>query len=175
MEIRMTPRQLHAVALACALGLALPAMAAKKKVKEEAPAPAAPVTVADADEAQVEASKMVMVGQYNCEFQQTLQVSPNAQYPAYVDVQFGKRTYLMKPILSGTGALRMEDVRGDALLLQIAHKSMLMDTRKGNRLVDGCMSPQQVAAKAEYDAKGKHDSLGIFDSQPATAAAIPVK
>ena len=37
----------------------------------------------------------------------------------------------MKPVLSSTGALRLEDVKGRVLMLQIANKSMLMDTQAG--------------------------------------------
>ena len=42
-----------------------------------------------------------------------------------------------------TGALRLEDVKGQTLLLQIANKSMLMDQKRGQRLADECMSPEQ--------------------------------
>jgi hypothetical protein len=54
----------------------------------------------------------------------------------------------MKPVSSSTGALRLEDVKGVALLLQIANKSMLMDTKVGQRLVDGCVHEKQRAAAA---------------------------
>ena len=43
----------------------------------------------------------------------------------------------MKPVLSSTGAVRLEDTQGRALLVQIAQKSMLMDVKAGRRLVDG--------------------------------------
>ena len=54
----------------------------------------------------------------------------------------------MKPVLSSTGALRLEDVRGRMLMLQIANKSMLMDAQIGQRLVDGCVHEKQRAATA---------------------------
>jgi hypothetical protein len=49
----------------------------------------------------------------------------------------------MKPVLSSTGALRLEDVKGRMLMIQIANKSMVMDTQIGQRLVDGCMHEKQ--------------------------------
>ena len=52
----------------------------------------------------------------------------------------------MKPVLSSTGALRLEDVKGQTLLLQIANKSMLMDQKAGRRVVDGCVHEKQKAA-----------------------------
>jgi len=51
----------------------------------------------------------------------------------------------MKPVLSSTGALRLEDVKGVGLLIQIANKSMLMDTKAGKRLVDDCVHEKQRA------------------------------
>ena len=44
----------------------------------------------------------------------------------------------MKPVLSSTGAVRLEDVEPNTLLVQILTKSMLMDQKAGRRLVDGC-------------------------------------
>jgi len=60
-----------------------------------------------------------------------------------VDVKHGKNTYLMKPVLSSTGALRLEDIRDEALMVQIASKSMLLNTKTGTRIVDACVSPKQ--------------------------------
>jgi hypothetical protein len=53
------------------------------------------------------------------------------------------RTWTMKPVLSHTGALRLEDVKGRMLMLQIANKSMLMDTQIGQRVVDNCVHEKQ--------------------------------
>jgi hypothetical protein len=39
-----------------------------------------------------------------------------------------------------------EDVKGVGLLIQIANKSMLMDTKAGKRLVDDCVHEKQRAA-----------------------------
>jgi len=58
------------------------------------------------------------------------------------------KTFVTKPVLSSTGALRLEDVKGVGLLLQIANKSMLMDTRQGVRLVDACTHEKQRAFMA---------------------------
>ena len=35
----------------------------------------------------------------------------------------------MKPVLSSTGAIRLEDVRGETLMVQIASKSMLLNVK----------------------------------------------
>jgi hypothetical protein len=49
-------------------------------------------------------------------------------------------------VLSSTGALRLEAVKGNTLLLQIANKSMLMDQKAGRRVVDGCVHEKQRAS-----------------------------
>ena len=45
-----------------------------------------------------------------------------------------------------TGALRLEDVRGETLFIQIRNKSMLMNQKSGQRLVDDCVHPSQLQA-----------------------------
>jgi hypothetical protein len=115
-----------------------------KTAKSEAPAE---VNLPPADGDQTAAAGMVYLGHYNCEFSQSVNVKLDDKHPGYVDVAFGKNIYTMKPVLSSTGALRLEDVRGKTLLLQIAYKSMLMDVQGGRRLVDDCVSEKQLEAK----------------------------
>ena len=68
-------------------------------------------------------------------------------------MKVAKAEYLMKPVLSSTGAIRLEGVKGDMLMVQIASKSMLMNVKTGQRVVDDCISPRQrelmEAAKRE--------------------------
>lgn len=120
---------------------------ATSKKKERAPAQAAASTVvAQASPEQIAAADMVLLGTSQCEFNQSVDVSRNEKHPGYVDLRHGKRTYLMKPVLSSTGAMRLEDVRGETLYIQIANKSMLLNTRTGQRLVDDCVHERQRAA-----------------------------
>jgi len=124
--------------------------AAKPAAKPAAKAPAkkAEPTLPQADQAQLDAAERTLFGPYQCEFDQTIDVAMNPKYPGYVDVNYQKKVFTMKPVLSSTGALRLEDVKGVTLLLQIANKSMLMDTKAGKRLVDGCVHEKQRAAAA---------------------------
>lgn len=116
---------------------------------------------------QIAAAAMAHFGSYECEFNQTVSVDVNRQHDGYVDVRHGKSTWIMRPVLSQTGALRLEDVRGHMLMLQIANKSMLMDTRIGRRLVDNCVHEKQRHV-AQPDAS---ESLGIDPVKAAAAAA----
>jgi hypothetical protein len=134
---------------------------AAKKAAAAAPAPVVTLSVPDATPDQVKAAELVYYGAYDCEFQQTVHISQSPKYSAYVDVKHGKKDWLMKPVLSGTGAVRLEDVRGETLMVQIASKSMLLNVKTAQRIVDDCISPKQreliaeaKAAKAAAEAGG---------------------
>ncbi|HEY9067482.1 MAG TPA: hypothetical protein VIO33_21045 [Burkholderiaceae bacterium] len=169
MNIRWALRTSAAIAIAAAFGTAsaqtaTPASpAAKPAAKAKAPAKKAPPAKAEpvpepASQAQIEAAEKVYYGLYDCEFNQTVDISINPKYPAWVDVKHGKSVYVMKPVLSSTGAIRLEDLRGEALMVQIASKSMLLNTKTGTRIVDACVSPKQrelmEAAKVAKSAEG---------------------
>ena len=94
---------------------------------------------------QIEAAERTYFGAYACEFNQTVDVSMNPKAAGYVDVNFKGKTYTMQPVLSSTGALRLEDVTGRTLMVQIATKSMLLDVKAGQRLVDECIHSEQAA------------------------------
>ena len=109
---------------------------------------------------QVKAAEMVYYGKYDCEFNQTVR-STRAQALGLREVKHNKGDWLMKPVLSSTGAIRLEDVRGETLMVQIASKSMLLNVKTAHRIVDDCISPKQrelieeaKAAKAAADAGG---------------------
>jgi hypothetical protein len=146
---------------------------ADKPARRAAPAPA-PVELdlpAAAGE-QTAAASMTHFGEYQCEFNQKLVVGMNKKHDAYLDVTFGNRIYTMRPVLSHTGAIRLEDVRGQMLIVQIATKSMMMDTQAGRRVVDDCKHENQVAAAATLRAE---QGIGISSDVPASppAAAAP--
>lgn len=158
------------LALACG-SLAVAAQTAtpnqKRQQQRRGPPPAPVQTLPPAPGEQIAAASMAHFGSYECEFDQKVSVDINHKHDGYVDVKHGKSTWVMKPVLSHTGALRLEDVRGRMLMLQIANKSMLMDTQIGRRLVDNCVHEKQrnVAQPAASE------SLGIDPVKAAAAAA----
>lgn len=160
--------------LALALGLSLTGVAmaqaaapAKHATKAAAakPAPAAPaanMAPPPASKEQIEAAERVDYGVDDCEFDQKVNVTINPKYPGYVDVTHGSSKYLMKPVESTTGAIRLEDVRGEGLMVQIANKSMLLNTKTGKRIVDDCVSEPQRKFRAANSGKdtGSSSLLG---------------
>lgn len=130
-----------------AMAQTAPKAAAKTTAKAPAKAPVeAPLPPASAD--QLEAANIAHLGDYACEFDQTVTLEPYAKAAGYIEMKQKSQAWVMKPVLSSTGALRLEDVKGRMLMIQIANKSMVMDTKIGQRLVDGCMHEKQRAFMA---------------------------
>ncbi len=116
-------------------------LAAEAKSKKKVPPSK---QLPEASQEQKEAYKRVYLGEYMCELQQPLSVTPHTS-EGYVEVSFKRYKFTMKPVVSSTGAIRLEDVSGRTLMVQIANKSMLLDNKAGQRLVDECQHPQQKA------------------------------
>ena len=172
-----------AALIACTLGAAS-ALAADAPAKpgakpaakgKAAPAPAV-FTVPDAQPDQVKAAELVFYGPYDCEFSQTVSITQSQKYSAYVDVKHGAKAWLMKPVLSSTGAIRLEDVRGETLMVQIASKSMLLNVKSAQRIVDDCVSPKQREMIAEAKAaKAAAEAAPIKAATDAgTSASLPL-
>ena len=164
------------IAIAVALGFGLaaasaadaPAAKAKSAAAKSSKKAAVPAEapVPDAAPEQVKAAELVYYGVYDCEFQQTVNIAQSSKHSAYVEVKAGKKDWLMKPVLSSTGAIRLEDVRGETLMVQIAAKSMLLNIKTAQRIVDDCVSPKQRELVAEAKA-----AKAAAEAQPIKAVA----
>ena len=165
---------LMAAPLASHAQTATPKPAAKsvKSTKKAAAHKAAEFVLPAASAEQVDAAERVYYGAYDCEFNQSIQIVANAKHASYVDIKHGKADYLMKPVLSSTGAIRLEDVRGETLMVQIAAKSMLLNVKTGRRLVDDCISPKQRDLnEAAQAAKAAAAAAAAAPSAPAATPA----
>jgi len=134
-----------AVALVLAGGVAMAADPPAKKNPRPAKSAAAPreVKLPEATPDQERAAELVYYGVYECELNKNVNILASTTHRFYFDVKHGKTTWLMKPVLSTTGAVRLEDVKGETLMVQIASKSMLLNMKTRHRLVDACISPRQ--------------------------------
>jgi len=160
------------LATTLALLVALPAAAqAKKKPVPRAVPVAAPLVLPPADSEQLAAAALTLFGDSACEFGKSLRVSPNPEFDGYVDLLYDKQLFTLKPVLSHTGALRLEDVRGRLLLVQIAVKSMVMDVKIGQRLADDCVHATQSENRRQLAAAPPQPGLGIDTDKAAADAA----
>ena len=93
--------------------------------------------------AELEIAKRVYVGDIACELGAKVVIKARKR-EGYFLVTHGINRFVMHPVESRTGAIRLEDPQRGALFLQIANKSMLMNQKEGKRLADECASPEQL-------------------------------
>lgn len=117
--------------------------------------------------AELAIAQRVYLGKLPCELGAFVTLVADAKFPGYFDLQIKNQKYRMFPVLTSTGAIRLEDRQAGAVWLQLANKSMLMNQKLGQRLADACMSPEQVAV-AELLLKNPAPSL--LDPPTASAA-----
>lgn len=126
----------------------VPAKTARTAVAAVAVVPAASVPLSTAA---LELAERVQIGHMPCELGASVTVEADPKAPGYFHLRLGKETFHMAPVVSATGAMRLEDAHAGAVWLQLANKSMLVSTKHGKRLVDACMSPAQVAVAAAME------------------------
>jgi hypothetical protein len=116
-------------------------------------------TVEDISASQMDIAARVLTGKAECEFNESVSVEPVAEHPGHFRVAYKGNRYLMVPEETTTGAVRLVDKRAGVVWLQIPVKSMLMNHKIGQRMVDACMhAEQRVAARAVRTA-GQKNSL----------------
>jgi hypothetical protein len=168
-----------AVALTLVGGVAMSAdVPAKKNPRPAKPATAlSKVKLPEATPDQEKAAELVYYGAYECEFNENVNILASTTHHFYVDVKHGKTTWLMKPVLSTTGAVRLEDVKGETPMVQIASKSMLLNVKTRHRIVDACISPRQrellEAAKTSKPAEAPKAGLRSPPAARARQARTP--
>ena len=104
---------------------------------------AAGVAAAGLTQQELSIAEQVHVGHIPCELGASVNVTADANAPGHFHVDGKGFKYHMAPVATTTGAVRLEDQKAGAVWLQIANKSMLMDQKRGQRLADECMSPEQ--------------------------------
>lgn len=104
----------------------------------------------------------VYVGRMPCELGAYVTVSADNAAPGYFHVEGKGFKYHMAPVVSATGAIRLEDHKAGAVWLQIPNKSMLMNQKIGQRMADECMSAQQVVVA---EALKKNPPPSLLDSR----------
>ncbi len=86
----------------------------------------------------------VHTGRMVCELGNAVTVTPHPEQSAHFIVQMKKFIYHMTPVETTTGAVRLEDTQAGAVWLQLPNKSMLMNSKLGQRMADECQSEHQI-------------------------------
>jgi hypothetical protein len=129
-----------AIAAAATLSIAAPlSVSANDKAAKPAPQ-----HVAGLSSDQLSTADRVLLGQSRCEFNQSVNVAAVPNQKGWFNVEYKGQSYLMAPEHTTTGAVRLEDKKSGMMWLQIANKSMLMNSKIGQRMVDNCIHPKQA-------------------------------
>jgi hypothetical protein len=147
-----------------------PVSKSRQELKSEAAGLALATDVTETiNENQLQIASRVLTGTAQCEFNQTVSIDPVQDKPGVFRVAFNKAAYLMTPQETTTGAVRLEDKRNGIVWLQIPVKSMMMNQKLGQRMVDGCTQAEQRAAAAAAESAGQ----ATANANPTPAETAP--
>ena len=125
-----------------------PAVKTSKKITPVSQLAAAPEQLTPE---QLALANRVALGKMPCELSAFVHVKPDPSGPGRFILETGKQKFYMIPVVSLTGALRLEDQTAGAVWIQLGNKSMLMDQKAGRRLADACVSADQAIVAKELE------------------------
>ncbi|MFD1711807.1 hypothetical protein FVQ98_16140 [Ottowia sp. GY511] len=114
-------------------------------------------------DAELAIAQRVYTGRIQCELGADITVTPDEKNPGFFNVSAGKQRYYMHPVESRTGAIRLEDGRAEAMMLQLGNKSMVMNQKLGQRVADDCQTSEQKQFAAQLERSG---GPGLLDGSP---------
>ncbi len=163
-------KQFSSGLLLAALALAFPATAVERVASKPAPKTShslakhvepkvlAPVEVSPE---QMTIAGKVLVGKINCELGATVLMTHDEHSPGRFFLDMGAKRYVMLPVVTSTGAVRLEEDTSGAVWLQLGNKSMLMNQKEGKRLADECMNPDQLLVAQALE---RNPQPGLLDA-----------
>jgi len=141
--------------------------ASKRQAIEEATPTEEPDPRVKLSPAELAIAKQIYVGEIPCELGAKVSVKAMKR-EGFFFVSRGINKFVMHPVESRTGAIRLEDPVRGALWLQLGNKSMLMSQREGKRLADECQAPAQHQLAQEMK---NRPPVNLLEPAPAGAAA----
>ena len=118
---------------------------------------------------QLAVAQRVVLGKVPCELGAHVALSAHPLSQGWFVLEHGRQRFHMAPVLTSTGAIRLEEAASGAVWLQLANKSMLMDQKQGRRLADACMNADQVAVA---DAMMRSPAPNLLEPLPTAPAAV---
>lgn len=113
-------------------------------------------------------AERVHTGVMPCELGAFIKLEGDPGMPGYFNMTGKNFRYRMVPVVTSTGAIRLEDRGAGTVWLQLANKSMLMNQKVGRRMADECMSPAQ-ASHAHH--MKMNPTRGLLDGNSASSPA----
>ncbi len=93
----------------------------------------------------MEIASQIYTGRLQCELGQVVLLLPIQEMPGRFQLTLKKQKYLMTPSVTPTGAIKLEDPQMGAFWIQLGNKSMLFNSKLGQRMADECQGPGQQA------------------------------
>lgn len=140
-----------------------------KKVLAPKPVPLPPVVLEELSPARLRVSEKVALGDVPCELGAHVVVKQDSN-PGRFLLEHGRLTYRMEPMLTSTGAIRLEDPTTGVVWLQLGNKSMLLNQRMGKRLADACVNLSQAAIATAME---QTKAPGLLDDEAPTPPQLP--
>lgn len=135
---------------------AKPVKTTQQKKSEAAGLAVASTAVGAITANQLDIAARVLTGKADCDSGEHVNVDAIATNPGHFKVSFKKASYTMTPEETSTGAVRLHDKKSGVVWLQIPTKSMLMNQKAGQRMVDGCTQTEQRVAMDAAKAAAKN-------------------
>jgi hypothetical protein len=177
------PLPAAALLLACSALLASSAFAAtttpakpaaQSATKKAAPkeADAEPVTAPDDNlsPGQLTMADRVLTGVADCEFKQQVKIERLEGHSGNFKLTFDKHSYIVQPKETTTGAILLRDHDDNIIWVQIPKKSMLMNQKLHQRMVDNCQQDEQRIATQSSATAGAN--AAVLAPSVATAASV---
>lgn len=140
------------------------------KSARKAVVPPVEVVYTELSAAQLAVANKVALGKIPCELAAHVSISPNPHSAGRFILELGREKHFMEPVLTSTGAVRLEDEQSGAVWLQLANKSMLMNQKLGRRLADECMTADQLRVAQAME---RSPQPGLLD--PLVAEVVPLQ
>lgn len=106
-------------------------------------------------------AEKVLVGKINCELGSVVLMTHDEHSPGRFFLDMGNKRYTMLPVVTSTGAVRLEEESSGAVWIQLGNKSMLMNQKEGKRLADECMNPDQLLVAQALE---RNPQPGLLDA-----------
>jgi len=104
-----------------------------------------PAVAVELTPGQRDAAAHVFTGVAQCEQGQQVTLTPMSGHEGHFRLEYKKASYDVVPEETTTGAVRLEDKKAGIVWIQIPAKSMLLNSKRGQRMVDECLQAEQRA------------------------------
>lgn len=145
----------------------------KPSAPESVAPPAPPEEVVPLSAELLEVADQVYVGTMSCELGTQVVVAADPIVSGRFVMELGRQRYHMTPVLTSTGAVRLEDVHAGAVWLQLPNKSMLMSQKLGKRLADDCTGAEQTEIARALSRSPVPGILEARAPNPVPSAVVP--